>query len=144
MNQPTVSVRMFDLCDSATIRSGLITAVNAGHGRISREEYPSPLDASIAVSIEIDGIQESFDAVVRIEIFDESGVDSGINPFTTAVNIQPDPAKKSIEFDSYLLSLPIDSHELEIPRAGTYRVELFVNETRLTYLRFKAIQEEGA
>lgn len=125
------------LCDSATVREGLLHVLGGGITRLWRGGFPAPMKASLALMIEMEaseihaGEHDMFAMVI--------GVDG--QPIASSPNIPFGVGENSNDREpgeSLLLPMVIDMAGIALPSPGTYRIALNIDRQEQWTCSFSA------
>ena len=121
------------LCDAATVREQLLHVLGAGISVVTRQSYPAPLGASLALMFECqeDATEVEIGFSVRIR------QDSPNNRAIATFDVQFD-FKKDVEESPIQVPLAIPLHEIGIPEPGIYTLSVVRNGWQDENLRFTA------
>jgi hypothetical protein len=124
------------LCDAATVREGLLHILGGGITRLHRNEFPAPMQVTLVVQVVLtpSEIQFSHDVSSRIQTEDGDVVVEAKGHLAAG---EPNPMLEPGE--SVTLPLVINLHNVVLPAAGGYSIEVAVDEVHQTSLTFRAV-----
>lgn len=127
------------LCDSVTIREGLLHILGGGITRANREDFPAPLNLALALRIMVHPTEADRThqlAVVLLaqdgQRIAELGIDFGVNDPSVL-----EPAEEAS------LPLALSLHTLRLPDDGPYSFELLIDGIHQGTVPFIAVKLEG-
>jgi hypothetical protein len=112
------------LCDSATVREGLLHVLGGGINRLWREEFPSQMAATLAMVLDIHPSETELPHSLMVSLRDEDGMRLGEvgTDFNLGRNLGASRPGENI-----VLPLVISLQTMEIPRPGAYSVDIVVD-----------------
>jgi hypothetical protein len=124
------------LCDSATVREGLLHILGGGITRINRPSFPAPLAAALALRVMVHPTEANRTHQLTVYLLDTDGeqvaevrIDFGLN----------DPSVLDVGEEASL-ALPIPLHNVPIPHEGAYNFELLIDEIHQRTVPFRAVE----
>jgi hypothetical protein len=124
------------LCDSVTVREGLLHILGGGITRINRDSFPGPLGAALALRIMVHPTETDRTHELRVMLLAEDGgriaeigIQFGVNDPTIL-----EPTEEAS------LALPIQMHQVMVPRPGPYNFELLIDGIHQVTVPFRAVQ----
>jgi hypothetical protein len=124
------------LCDSVTVREGLLHILGGGITRINRDSFPGPLGAALALRIMVHPTETDRTHELRVMLLAEDGgriaeigIQFGVNDPTIL-----EPTEEAS------LALPIQMHQVMVPRPGPYSFELLIDGIHQVTVPFRAVQ----
>jgi hypothetical protein len=125
------------LCDAATVREGLLHILGGGITRLHRAEFPAPMQVTLVVQVVLTPTEIQFphDIVARIQTEDGDVVVQANGHLDAG---EPNPMLEPGE--SVILPLVIHLHDVVMPAAGGYSIEVAVDDVHQTSLTFRAVQ----
>lgn len=129
-------VRVATLCDAATVRDDLLNVLSAGISVSNVGAFPTPLNVTLALLIEIEASEVGIEHSVELRVVSSGGdVLGGANGQFSMK--ESEAAKNPLTRNgpgSVPLALPLE--QITIPEPGEYRLELTVNGEHEPPLRF--------
>ena len=122
------------LCDSAKVREGLLHLLGGGVTRIWRDEYPAPLNVDLAFIISLTTREQERPHTVAVEILGEDG------ELIAAVNGEFSMGDRPENMDAWeeaRLPLVVPLHNIAVPAAGDYRIEILMDNVNVRSIGFK-------
>ena len=124
------------LCDYATVREGLLHVLGGGITRINRPAFPAPFGCSIALRIVIHRTEADRPHKLRVILQDNDGkrlaqVDAGFGVGN------PEAAEPG---EDVAAALPIPMQAIMIPHAGSFSIELLIDDIHQSSVPFMATQ----
>ncbi|MDQ0574303.1 DUF6941 family protein [Agromyces albus] len=132
-------VRMFELCDTASDRGGLISVLGAGIDLISRDQYPNDLGAMIAISVEIDAYQVGEKVALRLSIQKQNGdpiAEDYINELAAVPSAELEEHFRDPGAAVFVHVVGVQ--RMQIPEPGRYVMKLSVDDVPVGSLQFLA------
>lgn len=131
-----IYLQVFALCDGASVREGMLSALSMGVTQLFRDTYPAPLGCSIAVLFTAPPEDEPVTHQIRFEFRRRSGEDVGITPLEFEFSVDagfPD--------DHLPGNLPVvlDVSQMSIPSLGMYDVLAFADDRQIGVIPFEAM-----
>jgi hypothetical protein len=127
------------LCDSVTIREGLLHILGGGITRANREGYPAPLNLALALRIMVHPTEAEHTHELTVlllaqdgERVAEFGIQFGINDPAVL-----EPAEEAS------LPLGLSLHTVGLPHEGPYSFELLIDGIHQGTVPFRAVKLEG-
>lgn len=128
------------LCDSASVREGLLHMLGGGITAIHRESYPASMACSLAMILQHTSREASDSTKVRIQTFEMA---SGEEIGGAEVEIEQVGSPVTPELP---VSIPIvlDMRDAGIPHPGTYEVRISLEDEHVMSLAFTAFDSMPA
>lgn len=125
------------LCDAVTVREGLLHVLGGGATRLVRNEWPAKVGVALAVRLllhptEIRPIHE-----LRCDLVDEDGHPIG----QLTMSMELSDIHDTFPGQDYSVPIGLPVGELQIPRAGAYSFEIFVDATHTSSVGFVAAED---
>jgi hypothetical protein len=127
------------LCDSVTIREGLLHILGGGITRANRDNFPAPLNLALALRIMVHPTEAEHTHELAVlllgqdgERIAELGIQFGIN----------DPAALE-PAEEASLPLALSLHTVPLPREGPYSFQLLIDGIHQGTVPFRAVKMEG-
>jgi hypothetical protein len=127
------------LCDSVTIREGLLHILGGGITRANRENFPAPLNLALALRIMVHPTEADHTHELAVLLLAEDGeriaqlgIQFGINDPSVL-----EPAEEAS------LPLALSLHTVPLPREGPYSFELLIDGIHQGTVPFRAVKLEG-
>jgi hypothetical protein len=136
-------IRVFDLCDSATERDGLLTVVNGGINIFNRPEFPAPLLCDLALSFELDVPDSELEFSGELRIRAEDSREEVAHPMSLSGTISEIIDGAAPLLNSMVVARSVDLSRLQVPSPGRYRIELYDGDALVSYLRFAVNDTRG-
>lgn len=122
------------LCDFAQVREGLLFMASAGITRVLRDSLPAPLNACVALHLQVGPSERLFPHEVALRVVAPSGRE--IVRVNAGLQVGPDGDLDSDE--SALLPMAFDIRAAGVDEYGWHRVDISVDsEPAADALRFK-------
>lgn len=121
------------LCDSATVREGLLHILGGGLTRLWRSSYPAQLPAALAMVISPETSELNEDHQLVVKVMDEDGKE--LARFDQNFKVGGGTPGEVPAIPVVLSFAP----PLPIPHAGNYAIVVLVNSTQEDYLGFTAM-----
>jgi hypothetical protein len=118
------------VCDAASVREGLLHVLGAGLTVFSRDSYPAPFGADVALQFQVSG-ELKLDYTVSVVARHTTGDMPPVFEAQLDLVLQGDGALQSIP-------LALSLHNAGIPAAGLYTLEVVVDGTKVGDLQFIA------
>ena len=112
------------LCDAVSIREGLIHILGGGVTRIWTEQFPTAINATLALRILVAPEQAGESHAIKLVVRGPEGDDLGTFNLDFGVN----PGELSPGVDSVPVPLAIPMGQVALPEAGQYRVEVVIDD----------------
>jgi hypothetical protein len=119
------------LCDAATVRENLLHVLGGGITRTWHDNYPAPLGLALAMMLTLQPT-EAGDHKLRVILQDQDGV--AIVSLDGGFQVTRGPDARPGELLAVPLVLAL--HNVAIPKAGTYSVEVLVDSHHIRSLVF--------
>lgn len=113
------------LCDSATVREGLLHVLGGGINRLWREEFPSTMQTTLAMVLEIHPTETEQHHKIHIFFRDEDGQQLGdvAADFNIGRNVGSSRPGENI-----VMPLIVSLQQMEIPKPGAYSVDIVIDK----------------
>lgn len=122
------------LCDAATVREGLLHILGGGITRLWREQFPAQIAATLAVMIVLHPTEAESEHKMVIRVASEDGQD--IATMEGSFRAQRGDLSKPGELIASPLVLNL--HSVPLPRAGSYSVDILIDNQHQRSLQFVA------
>jgi hypothetical protein len=127
------------LCDSVTIREGLLHILGGGVTRANRDNFPAPLNLALALRIMVLPTEADHTHQLTVNLLTEDG--GKIAEIGIEFGINDPSALEPTEEASLPLALTL--HTLPLPREGPYKFELTIDGVRRGTVPFRAVKLGG-
>ena len=130
------------LCDAATVREGLLHVLGGGISAMGRTEYPSTMQASLAVIVHLHPTEITTPHVLRVLVQNADGGDvAHIDVTIDATQLQADFPTRDI-----VQPIVIPLQNVTLPAPGDYSVEVLIDGMHQDSVPFaaSAVQLPGA
>jgi len=127
------------LCDSVTIREGLLHILGGGITRANREKFPAPLNLALALRIMVHPTEADRTHDLSVLLLDQDG--ERIAEFGIRFGINEPSVLEPSEEASLPLALSL--HSVPLPHEGPYSFELLIDGIRQGAVSFRAVKLEG-
>ena len=111
------------LCDAVSIREGLLHILGGGITRIWVEQFPAPINATLALRMLIEPAQAGVAHEVKLLVQGPDGEELGTFNLDFGVN-----ADASTPTEDVPVPLAIPMGQVAVPKAGSYSIEVMVDE----------------
>lgn len=128
------------LCDSVTIREGLLHILGGGITRANREEFPAPLNLALALRIMVHPTEAEHTHELAVLLLAEDG--QRIAELGIQFGINEPSALEPAEEASLPIALSL--HTVLLPHEGPYSFELLIDGIHQGTVPFRAVKLEGA
>lgn len=124
------------LCDAATVREGLVHILGGGITRLNRTEYPSPMMTALAIAVVLSPLEAGHPHEVLAVVQTEDGeaivqAQGQLHPGDPSPLLEPG--------ESVAIQLAIPLHQVVLPSAGGYSIEISVDDVHQLSLPFRAV-----
>lgn len=111
------------LCDSVTVREGLLHILGGGVTRLGRPEYPAPLNIALALRVMVHPTEAGKPHQMEVRLLAEDGAEAA------TVNIGFELGSNATVRPGEELSavFPVPLHLVGIPHPGAYSFELLID-----------------
>jgi hypothetical protein len=122
------------LCDAATVREGLLHLLGGGITHLGRSAFPSPLDLTLAVQVEMDELEARQSHRLTVTLVDDQGValSSAQAVWGSAVEVAPG----AVPGTPVVIPMALPLHSMTLPAPGAYRIRLGLDNIDEFELRF--------
>lgn len=127
------------LCDVASARDGLISVLGAGITILSRPSFPAPMLCSLALLIEVGDTDGMGPHNLNI-VMTPSSVDDTEPVFEMGADFSQERPAGMSSVGSSSMPVVVDLHEIGIPVAGNYQIEIRLNGVQTGLIPFVAIE----
>ena len=127
------------LCDFATVREGLLHILGGGITVVSRDTYPSPLNLTLALLIEMEREDFSDKKTITVDLADDQSAER-VGGAEVGWDVDDAPSKRHPDVPytiPFVLPLPII-----LPRPSLYTIKLATNGEMARILKFEALEAE--
>jgi hypothetical protein len=128
------------LCDAVTVREGLLHILGGGITRLSRPEYPAPLNVALAVRIMVHPTECDRDHNLEVRLMDADGSEVGRLEAGFAIR-EPGDARPGEEL---AIAIPVSVQMLPLPKPGAFSFELLIDQMHHLSVPFLATQHDPA
>lgn len=126
-------VEIFTLCKAAAVEHGALSILSA-FDRLAAPRFPHVQPhCSVALRLRFERIEEG-EHELRIFFIDSDGKNL-INPLQGRVQVRFSPGSRSAT-----VSMVVDVHNLSIPAAGDYSIDVAVGATQLASIPLTAME----
>lgn len=127
------------LCDSATVREGLLHILGGGITRLWRDQLPAALGFTLALMIEVssDALRVPHEVHVRIVDDDGANVAEAMGGFQVG-----QPAVWMETTESQLVPLVVPLHTAVVTHFGGYTVQITIDDEAASPLRFLVLHPD--
>ena len=112
------------LCDSATVREGLLHVLGGGINRLWRDIFPAQMAATLALLLEIHPTETEMQHTIHIFLQDEDG--RRLAEVSADFQVGRNTAA-SRPGENILMPLIVSLQNMEIPRPGSYSVDIVLD-----------------
>jgi hypothetical protein len=127
------------LCDSVTIREGLLHILGGGITRANREDFPAPLNLALALRIMVHPTEAEHTHELTVLLLAEDGQRVAELGIRFGIN---DPAVLE-PAEEASLPLALSLHTVGLPHEGPYSFELLIDGIHQGTVPFRAVKLEG-
>lgn len=127
------------LCDSVTIREGLLHILGGGITRANRDNFPAPLNLALALRIMVHPTEADRTHQLTVLLLAQDG--ERIAEFGIEFGISDPSVLEPAEEASLPLALSL--HTVPLPREGPYSFELLIDGIHQATVPFRAVKLEG-
>lgn len=120
------------LCDSATVREGLLHILGGGVTRMWRPELPAPLGIALALLIDMEREVEDVPHEVRLIISDPDGQPVG----EAVAGIQYSGGARLEPGEHHLIPLVLPLHQVGTTKYGHHRIDVNIDGVSTREIRF--------
>ena len=124
------------LCDAATVREGLVHILGGGITRLNRPEYPSPMMTGLALAVVLSPLEAGHPHEVVAIVQTEDG-EAIVQANGQLQPGEPSPLLEPGESVAIQLAIPL--HQVVLPAAGGYSIEISVDDIHQLSLPFRAV-----
>ena len=128
------------LCDAATVREGLVHILGGGITRLNRPEYPSPMMTALALAVVLSPLEAGHPHEVVAVVQTEDG-EAIVQANGQLQPGEPSPLLEPGESVAIQLAIPL--HQVVLPAAGGYSIEISVDDVHQLSLAFRAVLISG-
>lgn len=122
------------LCDGANVRENLLNMVGVGLNRVHMPVYPSPLQVTFALRLEMEIAESQSGHALLVEIVDVEN-DSVLGHFNGTV--APVPVGNVLETDLPVQAVAtLSLASIQIPKPGRYDLTINVDDSLLKRVKF--------
>jgi Family of unknown function (DUF6941) len=123
------------LCDSATVREGLLHILGGGVTRLGRPDYPGPLGVALALRLVIHPTEQGVhNGLVLIQ--GEDGQRYAEINFEFTVTQETVTEADLLPGEEMSLPFVVPLHNIGMPAPGRYAVELLIDQHHLATIPF--------
>lgn len=125
------------LCDSASVREGLLHVLGGGITLLTRPDFPAPIACDLALTLYLADLKiERQVHTVAAKCF-RDGASEELFGFELELDL--DPTTSAIPGSVQSASLVLPMSMMGVPEPGGYHVDVTVNTEPLTSVRFSAV-----
>jgi len=124
------------LCDSVTVREGLLHILGGGITRINRPTFPAPLGAALALRVMVHPTEANRTHELTAYLLDQDGAQLAEVRIEFGLN---DPSVLDVGEEASL-ALPIGLHNVAIPGEGSYSFELLIDDIHQRTVPFRVVE----
>jgi hypothetical protein len=122
------------LCDSASVREGLLHVLGGGITRLWRDQYPAPMNVALALLLELDRTELGRPHQLEITVMGEDGAD--IARVEGGFQSPPNP---NLDFgEDALVPFIIPLQPVGLPNEGRYVISIMIDNVARKRLDFAA------
>ena len=120
------------LCDSATVREGLLHSLGGGINRLWRDDFPAPVNAALALMFELHRQETDRPHELDVQVMGEDGemvaaVKGGFQA----------PRHQMLELhEPQMVALVLPLHQVGLPKVGRYQIDIRVDSQHLRSITF--------
>jgi hypothetical protein len=122
------------LCDAVSIREGLLHILGGGITRIWAEQFPTAINATLALRVLIQAGEASGPQAINLLVQGPDGEELGSFNLDFGVSA-PEGATAGTEVP---VPLSIPMHQVQLPAPGQYSIEVKVGDTIARSVRLEA------
>jgi hypothetical protein len=127
------------LCDSVTIREGLLHILGGGITRANRDNFPAPLNLALALRIMVHPTEADHTHELKVLLLAQDGVRVAELGIEFGIS---DPAVLE-PTEEASLPLALSLHTVLLPHEGPYSFELLIDGIHQGTVPFRAVKLEG-
>jgi hypothetical protein len=127
------------LCDSVTVREGLLHILGGGITRLNRESFPAPLGVALALRVMVHPTEANRTHQLTVYLIDADGEQLAEVRIEFGLN---DPSVLDVGEEASL-ALPIQLYNVAVPRQGFYSFELLIDDIHQRAVPFKAVETKS-
>ena len=126
------------LCDFASVRDGLLFVVAGGVTRLWRDEYPAPMNVSLALMFEVHQMEVPHPHEIDVRVVGEDGQEIARAQGGFQAALPPDIHMT----EKLLVPVVLDVRQAGLPGPGAYSIEISVDGTHHQTVQFRAQPRE--
>lgn len=127
------------LCDSVTIREGLLHILGGGITRVNRENFPAPLNLALALRIMVHPTEADRTHELKVLLLAQDGARVAELGIQFGIN---DPAALE-PTEEASLPIALSLHTIPLQHEGPYNFELIIDGIHQSTVPFRSVKLEG-